>query len=199
VQVVGAAVTIAGLLVVAPKEAGRVFPAMLAWAKRWLTGRRRQQIERNEPVGITDQVMWTLGGEGSLRAVGTTEDQLAMIRGQLQEVRKELDQVKVDSQAIRAEMKEGLGKIAEDHDALKALQEQRQREQGQLNAKGFPLAAVGALLSGFPGLWLADWPTWVSVVLLVVGGVTLLVAGRWLRESGPQFVEGLHSFQSAKD
>jgi len=80
--------------------------------------------------------------------------------------------------SLRVELTERLARLEAAQDELHRALEAQQDERSRLDARGIPLAAVGALLAGWPAAWL---PVWWAVVLLLVGVVAGAVAARWLR------------------
>jgi hypothetical protein len=207
VQVLGAVVTILGLVVVAPYEAGRVPPAMWNWITR-AGGRARSVLSRwlpflrrNITVNVGDMVALT--GLGTLSAwgrvgvtdKGTREEQLTAIRAALVSIHGELDGLRAEDTAIRAELTAKFNQLAEEHAALRQAHDEQRHEQGQINARGFPLAAVGALLAGLPGSCLAAAGWWLGGPLVAVGVVAAGIGCRWLWEARHKLAEGLHSFR----
>jgi hypothetical protein len=203
VQALGALVTIVGLLVVAPYEAGRVPPAVWhsitqagsrvrGWLSKWLPFlRRHRTFNVGSLTAITSAVTMSAYGRTGVTDKGTTKEQLAAIRAALTSIHGELDGLRAEDKAIRAELNMKLDHLAEDHAALRQALEEQRKEAGQVNARGFPLAAVGALLAGLPGSWLAAW--WVAVPLVAVGVVAAWVALRWLWEARHKLAEGWHA------
>jgi hypothetical protein len=207
VQVLGALVTIAGLVIVAPFEAGRALPAVWRWtapvrsrARELLSRvlpflRRNIRVNIGSATGVTSRVTASITGRVGLTDQGTTKEQLAAIRAAVASIHSELDGLRAEDRAIRTELTVKLDQLAEDHAALRqALAEQRQ-EQGQLNARGFPLAAVGALLAGLPSSWLAAAGWWLGGPLVAAGVVAAWVAVRWLWEARDKLAAGWHAFR----
>ena len=207
VQVLGALVTIAGLVIVAPFEAGRALPAVWrstasamrrarSWLSRWLPFLRRNiRVNIGSSTRVTSRVTASATGRMGLTDQGTTEEQLAAIRAAVASIHSELDGLRADDRALRAELTVKLDQLAEDHAALRRDLEEQWQEQGQLNARGFPLAAVGALLAGVPGSWLAAAGWWLAGPLLAVWAVAAAIAGRWLWDARDQLAAGWHAFR----
>jgi hypothetical protein len=204
VQALGTVVTIVGLMIVAPYEAGRVPPAVWhsitralsrvrGWLFRLLRLGRNIQVNVGSVTGITSFGTASVYGRTGVTDKGTTKQQLAEIRAAVASIHAELDGLRAEDKAIRAELTVKLDHLAEDHAALRQAHEEQRQEAGQLNARGFPLAAVGALLAGLPGSWLAAW--WVAVPLVGVGVVAAGVALRWLWEARDKLAEGWHAFR----
>lgn len=206
-QAVGTLVTIAGLVVVAPVEAGRVVPELWAWltrqgqrargwAARWLKFLRRDgQVNAGSMHGVVAILssVWAVGRVG-LSDQGTTEEQLEALRRAVDGIYSELTRVHEDHNALKAVLTQRLDQLTQDLAELRQRVEEHQREQTRLNGRGFPLAAVGALLAGMPGAWLVSetvWPdgststgpSWLWWPLAAVGAGAVTVAVRWLRQA----------------
>jgi hypothetical protein len=206
VQVLGAVVTIVGLLVVAPYEAGRVPPAVWhsitralsrvrGWLVRLLRLGKHRTFNTGSMTAILSGVTISAYGRVGVTDQGSVEQQLAAIRAALTSIHGELDGLRTEDGAIRAELTTKFNQLSGDHAALRDAYEQQRQEQGQLNARGFPLAAVGALLAGLPGAWLAAGGWWLSGPLVLVGIVAAGVALRWLWKTRDKLALGLHSFR----
>jgi hypothetical protein len=207
VQALGAFVTIVGLMVVAPFEAGRVPPAVWhtitralnrsrGWLSRWLPFLRRDLTHSiGSASAITSAVTVSAFGRSGVTDKGTTKQQLAAIRAALTSIHGELDGLRAEDIAIRAEMTAKFRQLSEDHLATRQALEEQKREQGALNARGVPLAAVGALLTGVPGSWVAAGGWWLTVSLLLVGLVAAGVALHGLWKKRHKLALGLHSFR----
>jgi hypothetical protein len=207
VQVLGAVVTIVGLLVVAPYEAGRVPPAVwhsitraLSRVRGWLVRLLRLGKHRTFNVGSMTAILSTVTasftGRVGVTDQGTTKQQLAAIRAALTSIHGELDGLRTEDGAIRAELTTKFNQLSGDHAALRDAYEQQRQEQGALNARGVPLAAVGALLTGLPGSWLAAAGWWLGGPLVAVGLLAGGVALRWLWEARDELAAGLHAFRA---
>jgi hypothetical protein len=207
VQVLGALVTIAGLVIVAPFEAGRALPAVWRstaparsrarnWLSRWLPFLRRDiRVNIADMAGGLSVITGSATGRMGLTDQGTTEEQLTAIRAAVASIHTELDGLRAEDRALRAELTVKLDQLAEDHAALRRDLEEQWQEQGQLNARGFPLAAVGALLAGVPGSWLAAAGWWLAGPLVAVWAVAAAIAGRWLWDARDKLAAGWHAFR----
>jgi hypothetical protein len=207
VQALGAVVTIVGLLVVAPYEAGRVPPAVWhsitqagsrvrGWLARWLPFLRRNiRVNVGDMVGILSGVTFSATGHVGVTDKGTTKEQLTAIRAALTSIHGELDGLRAVDAAIRAELTAKFKQLSEDHAATRQALEDQRQEQGALNARGVPLAAIGALLTGVPSSWVAGAGWWLSAPLVLVGLVAAGVALRWLWRTRDKLSAGLHSFR----
>lgn len=191
VQFVGTLVTVAGLVVVAPYAVGRAIPdawratagarnRVHGWAARllpWLRGDaavHAVSASLNGTIRITGEAFGRVG-PGS---VGTVEEQLASLRRAVESIHAELDGLRTGQTALRAELVARLERLEAAQDELRQAVEAQQDERAKLDARGIPLAAVGALLAGWPAVWL---PWWLAVVLLLVAGMAAVAAVRWLR------------------
>jgi len=203
VQVLGALVTIVGLVIVAPYEVGRVLPALwhsitqaLGRARGWLV--RVLRLRKPQTFNVGSMTAALSGGSVSVTGrvgvtdQGTTKQQLTAIRAALVSIYGELDALRAEDGAIRAEMTAKVNQLAEDHAATRRTLEEQQRVQGQLNARGVPLAAIGALLTGLPGAWVTAGGWWFGGPLLAIGGVAAAVAARWLCDARHKLAEGWH-------
>lgn len=185
VQALGTLVTIAGLVVVAPYEAGRTLPdlgrAVLTglhgvggWLARWLPFFRRDvTANQGTAVGV-------LRLQGSARArVGlgeegiTPEEQLVRLRAAIVSIYGELDGLWLEISRTRADLAGRVDQLGQEHARLQEAVDRHRREQGEVNARGFPLAAAGALLAGVPW-WFASW-WWSPLFLLLAGGTARLL------------------------
>lgn len=190
VQLWGTLVTITGLVVVAPYAVGRVIPdawratagtrnRVRGWFARWIPALRRNVTVN---VGVISGSLAHVTGEVHARLIpgdkGSTEEQLAAIRRALDSIYGELDGLRAGQTKLRAELTERLARLEAAQDELRRALEAQQDERSRLDARGIPLAAVGALLAGWPAAWL---PVWLAVVLLAAGGMAAYVAVRWLR------------------
>lgn len=195
VQWLGTFVTISGLVVVAPYEAGRMLPDLWAaavekgnrarvWLARWLPSLRRERLVNAGGIATSlSGVQGSIYGRVGLSDKGTTADQLAALRAALGAVHQELDGLRADMHKTRTELTGRLDQHAQDLAQLRQAVELYRREQGEVNARGFPLAAVGALLAGLPGLFVSWW--WAPLFALV-----LYVALRWLWDSRIRLADG---------
>jgi hypothetical protein len=113
--------------------------------------------------------------------VGTVEEQLASLRRAVESIHAELDGLRTGQTALRAELLARLERLEAAQDELRRTVEAQQDERSRLDARGVPLAAVGALLAGWPAAWL---PWWWATALLLVAGIAAVAAVGWLR-SGP--------------
>lgn len=206
VQMVGTVVTITGLVVVAPYEAGRVVPDV--WRTIRSGGRRaRDRLSRWLPflhrgatvhgvvagsVAVARSTIWGVG-RVILTDQGTMEEQVAAIRHAVESIHSELTGLREDQNALKAELIQRLDKLTRDLAELRLAIAEQQQTQRQLNAKGFPLAALGALLAGTPASWLVvvpsdpaapPVPTWAWWLLLALGVVGMGVADAWRRSHG---------------
>lgn len=132
--------------------------------------------------------MSAVGVVGRARArIGTADGsqpvavQLESLRNALASVHNELDQLWAGHHELRAELVERLQRLEAEVAELQRQQDEQQEQARQVDARGFPLAAVGALVAGWPGEWL-PWP--LGVLLLGVGGAAAWRAVQWLRH-GP--------------
>ena len=208
VHLVGTFVTIIGLVVVAPFEAGRVLPDVFravllggrrvrAWFARWLPFLRRSvTFAGSGSVAGTSRVSGSAFGRRVPGDEGSVEEQLVAIRRAVVLIHEELDGLRADQIALRHELTGRLERLVLDHAELRQSVEAYQSAERQLNAQGFPLAALGALLSGVPNPWLVtETPSGVSPTLawwplLAVGLVAVAVGGRWLFQSRDRVLEG---------
>lgn len=204
-QFLGALVTIAGLVVVAPFEAGRALPALRGsvartavrarnFLSRWLPFLRTNVLV--DPGGIsshTPAVSGSITGRMRLVPRGTPEEQVIMIWREVDSIYTELDGLRAEDGKIRTELIAKFRQLAEDHAALRQALEEERQEQGQINARGFPLAAVGALLAGVPGAWLPAAWWFVGGFLGIVGLVAAGVAALWLWGAKDKLAAGWHS------
>lgn len=218
VQAAGTLITIAGLVVVAPVAAGRVLPELWQWNRQQMR-RVRGWVARFLPflrrhgtihtvsgsaVGTSGTTGWA-AGRAPLSDQGTTEQQLAAIRRAVEAIYSELSGLRAEQSALRAELLERLEQLRQDHTQLQHLVHKQRDEQNLINARGFPLAAAGALLAGTPSTWLVkanasaqgfttSAPTLLWWLLVVVGAVALVVAVRWVwqlrQELGTGWREG---------
>lgn len=212
-QVVGTVVTITGLVVVAPYEAGRVVPDVWrairsggrrarVWLSSWLPFLHLDATIHGVAggsVAIARSAIWGVGRVG-LTDQGTTEEQLAAIRHAVESIYSELTGLREGQNALKAELTQRLDQLTQDLAELRRAIADQQQTQRKLNAKGFPLAALGALLAGTPASWLvlvptdpaaAPRPTWAWWLLLGLGAVGMGVAEAWRRSqadaaNGPQ-------------
>jgi hypothetical protein len=211
VQVLGTLVTIAGLVVVAPYEAGRVVPAVWhstaptrnrvrGWLARWLKFLGRDiSVNVGDLAGVLGMVTVSATGRVGLSGQGTTQEQLDAIRAAVASIHTELDALRVENTTIRTELNAKLDQLYRDHEKLSQFVREQHERRRQLDARGFPLAALGALLAGVPDSWLATMPadsaapvspTWAWWPLAVVGLVAAVVAVRWLVHAWGEVAKG---------
>lgn len=203
----GTLVTILGLVAVAPREAGRAVPALGHSVKRG-ADRARTSLSKLLPflrrpgqhnpasLNASIPIVSTVSAFGrvGLTGQGSPHEQLTAIRAAIVSIHAELDWLRAESAATRAEMSGKLNRLAEDHAALREALDAQRSEQEQVNARAFPMAALGAALAGFPGPWLVAGGWWLTTLLALAGAVAACVAIRWLWEARAELCAGWHSF-----
>lgn len=190
VQTMGTLVTIAGLVVVAPFEAGQLLPNGLGVIRRgvgWLGTRlirllpdrrgREHQAHPLTSVSTSRSMSW--GDLGVRTAIhGTPEEQLDAVRRAVIGIYAELDYLLARQQEGTQESRAAVEQLSQSQAELRKRLEEQESKERRLNMRGFPLAAVGALLAGTPGSWLvslgppataASTPTAAWFVLAAIG------------------------------
>ena len=190
IRALGAALTILGLVVVAPHAA---LELVLAPVKAWRAIRRTRSAEKganvpappargeahlNSPVVITDQVSAKLYTEEEWRT--------ARLESEIEELKNVVNSHQLSitaSQESVREVQDAHNKVSSRAAEIDRKVEDQKTERERLDASGFPLAAIGALIAGVPGAWLVvtsadkvETPTWAWWGLLALGAV-LFVAG----------------------
>ena len=176
VQTLGTFVTILGLVVVAPRAAGRVLPSLwrgVLSVVAALQGRRASVTVAGPPdqrrLIVAQSTDWNVESPDNL----SHDERLARLEqavtdGQVEASRLKMALADLDARtAARYSELEGRSSDLQRH-----VQEGESRQE-HLNSRGFPLAAMGALLAGTP-CWFATW-WWLPLFLLVIG-----VGLRWL-------------------
>lgn len=188
VQALGTITTMAGLLVIAPYQAGRsprdLVRAIAGFLKRLRGGRRR--------VVVHAATAWGTGRAGTphirvgLRDDAGTEEKILYLLRAVDGIHDEI--VKVKSEAVRrdAEVDQRFAQIEKGHTALAQYIDQQKRDAEHLNARGFPIAILGAFLAGVP-FWLVGWG-WIPLYLF-----TIVVVIRGVRRSLPALRDGWKS------
>jgi hypothetical protein len=203
VQVVGTFVTIAGLVVVAPDAAGRVMPdtwrAVLSagrWARGWLA-RWLPRLRRNAEVNAPTMSGTAQMGDSEVGFMTVTlhdppttlEERFDRINDAIASIYNQMDDLRSGQDQSRAESARRHDQLHRDHAELRQQLERQQKQRRQLDYRGFPLAALGALLAGLPDSWLVTAPvgpaspaspTWAWWPLLAAGLVVAGVGVRWL-------------------
>jgi len=186
VQALGTLITIAGLVGVAPEAVGRLLPR--AWRRLREWGRRTRGwlarfipfLRRSVNVGAATAAFSVAGSAtGTVRpGYSVTQDlgeQIKELREQIRIIYLELDglsalvrQQHADHDARLAELRATLERVVREF-------EQQTRSAEELNTRGFPLAAAGALLAGCPWWFDEFWPWSVLIALLAFGALVSLV------------------------
>lgn len=193
VQIVGTVVTVAGLVVVAPREAGRVPADLWRWVRRagatlrgW-AARVLPFLRRTHSATLAGTMPITsasLTGEVSVRngltSTGSHDEQLEQLRQAVVGLRGEIDAL--DGRTFRRF--EGVHKrvteVEAAHRDFAAKIEEQMRSAAVLNARGFPLAAAGAVLAGIPFAFESWWWTPLFALVLVVSAFGLARARKEL-------------------
>lgn len=192
VPLLGTLVTVTGLVVAAPHAAGRMLPDVWAsirhsshqlrgWAARWLPWLRREGVLHAASGAAAGGLVFR--GKARARGVvggGTVAEQLASLHRAVESIHGELDELRSEHKALGDELHGRLDQLSAELSELRQHVEAQEEQARQVDARGFPLAAVGALVAGLPAAPL----TWGWWVLVAVGGAGAAVAVRWLWEPG---------------
>lgn len=199
VPLLGTLVTVAGLVVAAPYAAGRLLPdvwavirhrgdQMRARIAQWL---RWDVLVNAGSLNGTLPIVSSAFGSGVVRRVAradeSVEKQVAALRRAVELIHVELDDLRDEQVATRAELGERLDRVSAELAELRQHVQAQEAQARQLDARGFPLAAVGALVAGLPN---APF-TWWWWALLAIGALAAAVAVRWLCEPGSTRAEVL--------
>jgi hypothetical protein len=170
VEALGTVVTIVGLVVVAPYEAGRMVAELwravvrLGHKARASAARILPFLRRDATVhGAAAQLNIGVGGAAKavvrpgLRQSASVEDRLTVLERAVTGIWTEVDDLRKEHKERVAELRKRIETVSGEVAALRRTVEERYQNARELNARGFPLAAVGALVANVPSLFLSWW------------------------------------------
>ncbi|MFC4628011.1 hypothetical protein ACFO6V_07195 [Promicromonospora alba] len=176
VQALGTITTMAGLLVIAPYQAGRS-PRDLgrAIARLWkrLRHGRPQVVVRGAFGAATGNLTASVYGRVGVRDDASTEEKIRYLLHAVDGIHDEIAKVRSEAAGRNSEINQQIAQIEEGHAALTQHIDQQARDAEHLNARGFPIAILGAFLAGVP-FWLVGWgwiPLYLFTITVVVLGV----------------------------
>lgn len=195
VETLGAAVAIIGLVVVAPYQAGKALPDLGRWlGRRWEEVRvrlarflpflRRRRLIISVPTGFLTLSSQAAGDvTRAWRTDATVAEQLSELRDAVDDLRTRHGKLRSGTEARFDQVDARFREHEQAHTGLEAKIKERDREAARLNARGFPLAALGTALAGTPFWFVSLW--WTPLFVLAVG-----LAANFLREAAPKIREG---------
>ncbi len=205
IQFIGTAVTVAGLIVAAPRTAGRVVADAGRFVKRsrerllrWLRIRPREVNRGVLNAQLSGPPTATWHGRPVRQPIkGTLKTRLTYLEQWTAELSDDLRRHEQATHHALRDLRAQLNDLSANHSQLRVQIELESAEQETLNHRGFPLAALGALLAGIPGAWLAA-AGWCAVTLvLMIGGGAALHAGAAIWQSRGELWKGARAYSPA--
>lgn len=200
VEVLGTVVTIIGLVVVAPYEAGRLV-AELSRALVRLGHKARASAARVLPFLRRDATVHGVAAHGSIKAGGSArviaraglrpdrnvEDRLNVLERAVTGIWAEVDDLRNDHREEVAELRRQIEAVSGEVAALRRTVDERYQNARELNARGFPLAAVGVVVANVPSLFLSWW--WL-LLFIPLCWVAVAPVRKTARDTWSEIVKG---------
>ncbi|MCW3159529.1 hypothetical protein [Micropruina sonneratiae] len=209
VQWLGMAVTMLGLVIVAPSDLGALVAQMVSGGARaahkargWLAERLpflRGQVKVRHRMRLYDLRLEAHGAQVIARVLpndeGRATAQLAQVREAIASIYAELDGLREAHETVRVALVERLHALTERVEALEQQVRQDTQTRRKLNGKGLPLAAGGALVGGWPSEWLTIGGDGAALNLggwlLLGSGLALLAVGfAWMVQARGEVAQG---------
>lgn len=194
-QLLGTLVTILGLVVAAPDAAGRLLPTAyatiarranqgLAWVDSW---RNVEQTNPGQLAATLPRLTARMQGprvRHALAESATDQEKLTYLCRSVELIHTELDELHDGQRTMKAELSASLDQAMADLSELRQHAQAQQVQSRKVDARGFPLAAVGALVAGVPVVWgdPASIVWWLWGSLTALGVIAGYVAVRWFIE-----------------